>query len=100
TGWGALPRQDRPDHLPQTHLCYPQILLRSQYFYEDWHRIQLVFRDVGPAGEKLDPQIVEHKTLNEEEILGFDHDDYEDLIEYRVADFDEITPEALRKVYE
>ncbi|WP_419604706.1 hypothetical protein, partial [Thiolapillus sp.] len=30
TGWGALPRQDRPDHLPQTHLCYPQILLRSQ----------------------------------------------------------------------
>ncbi|WP_419605383.1 hypothetical protein, partial [Thiolapillus sp.] len=27
---GALPRQDRPDHLPQTHLCYPQILLRSQ----------------------------------------------------------------------
>ncbi len=58
---------------------------------------------MGPAGEKLDPQIVEHKTLNEEEILGFDHDDhddYEDLIEYRVADFDEITPEALRKVYE
>ena len=28
---GALPRQDRPDHLLQTHLCYPQILLRSLF---------------------------------------------------------------------
>ena len=60
------------------------IPLLQEYFYEDWHKIQLVFRDVGPAGEKLEPQIVCHKTLNEEETLGFDHDDFDDLTEYRV----------------
>jgi 5-methylcytosine-specific restriction protein B len=61
------------------------IPLLQEYFYEDWHRIQLVLRDVGPVGEKLEPQIICHETLNELEVLGFDHDDYEDLIEYRVA---------------
>lgn len=76
------------------------IPLLQEYFYEDWHRIQLVFRDVGPNGEKLEPQIIRHKPLREEEIIGFDHDDFEDSFEYRVADEDEITPEAVRKVYE
>ncbi len=76
------------------------IPLLQEYFYEDWHRIQLVFRDVGPMGEKQKPQIICHETLNEEEVLGFDHDDYDDLTEYRVADSDQITPEAIRKVYE
>ncbi len=76
------------------------IPLLQEYFYEDWHRIQLVFCDVGPVGEKLEPQIICHETLNEQEILGFDHDDYEDLVEYRVSVRDEITPDAIRKVYE
>ncbi|MFC1577651.1 AAA family ATPase [Thermodesulfobacteriota bacterium] len=76
------------------------IPLLQEYFYDDWHRIQLVFRDVGPGGEKLDPQIICHETLNEQAVLGFDHDDYEDLIEYRVATSDEIAPESIRKVYE
>jgi len=76
------------------------IPLLQEYFYEDWHRIQLVFRDVGPVGEKLEPQIICHKILHEQEILGFDHDDYEDLVEYKVSVRDEITPDAIRKVYE
>ena len=76
------------------------IPLLQEYFYDDWHRIQLVFRDVGPVGEKLEPQIICHETLREQEILGFDHDDYEDLVEYRVSNRDEITPDAVRKVYE
>ena len=76
------------------------IPLLQEYFYEDWHRIQLVLRDVGQAGEKLEPQIICHETLNGLEVLGFDHDDYEDLIEYRVAAQDEITPDSLRKIYE
>ena len=74
------------------------IPLLQEYFYEDWHRIQLVFRDVGPNGEKLEPQIIRHEPLKEEEIIGFDHDDFEDSVEYSVAD--EITPEAVRKVYD
>ena len=74
--------------------------LLQEYFYEDWHRIQLVFCDVGPNGEKLEPQIIRHELLREEEIIGFDHDDFEDSFEYRVVDEDQITPEAIRKIYE
>jgi 5-methylcytosine-specific restriction protein B len=76
------------------------IPLLQEYFYEDWHRIQLVFRDVGPGGEQLEPQIICHETLDEQAILGFDHDDYADLIEYQVTDFESITPDAVRKIYE
>ena len=75
------------------------IPLLQEYFYEDWHRIQLVFGDVGPFGDKLEPQIICHETVNELEVLGFDHEDYEDLTEYRVAQREEITPAAVRKVY-
>ncbi len=76
------------------------IPLLQEYFYEDWHRIQLVLQDVGPSGEKLEPQIICHDTLKEQDVLGFDHDDYEDFIDYWVAPPDDITPDAIRKVYE
>ncbi|MCP4686715.1 MAG: EVE domain-containing protein [Desulfobacterales bacterium] len=76
------------------------IPLLQEYFYEDWRRIQLVFRDVGPGDARREPQIIRHETVKEREILGYDHDDYEDMIEYRVADREEITPDAIRKVYE
>ncbi|MEL0587215.1 MAG: AAA family ATPase [Candidatus Thiodiazotropha sp. (ex. Lucinoma kazani)] len=89
------------DFIGLKEVLFNQVIpLLQEYFYEDWHRIQLVFRDVGPAGEKLEPQIVCHDTLNEEEVLGFDHDDFDDLTEYRVVNQDEIMPEAVRKVYE
>ena len=79
------------------------IPLLQEYFHEDWHRIQLVFRDVGPNGEKHEPQIIRHEPLKKEKIIGFPHDDFEDSVEYReyrVADENQITPEAIRKVYE
>ena len=76
------------------------IPLLQEYFYDDWYRIQLVFRDVGANKEKREPQIIKHETLREVEVIGFDHDDFEDSIEYRVAPEDEVTPSAIRKVYE
>jgi hypothetical protein len=81
-------------------LLHQVIPLLQEYFYEDWHRIQLVFRDVGPGGEKREPQIICHEGLSEASVLGFDHDDFSDRVEYWVAKPDEITPEAVRKVYE
>tara|TARA_R110002167_G_scaffold51814_3_gene149932 strand:- start:1784 stop:4405 length:2622 start_codon:yes stop_codon:yes gene_type:complete len=74
--------------------------LLQEYFYDDWHRIQLVFRDVGSAGEPLEPQIIVHETLTSENVLGFDHDDFDELADYRVAPPEEITPDAMRKIYE
>lgn len=76
------------------------IPLLQEYFYDDWRRIQLVFRDIAADGKKLEPQIIEHSTLRKIDIIGFDHDDYEDLIEYRVARSSDITPEGIRKIYE
>lgn len=74
------------------------IPLLQEYFYENWHQIQLVFRDVGPAGGNAEHQIVCHGALKEEEVLGYDHEDYTDSTQYWIAD--DITPNAIRKVYE
>jgi len=90
----------RDFHDLKTVLLDQLIPLLQEYFYEDWHRIQLVFRDVGAAGEKLEPQIICHETLSELEVLGFDHDNFTDETEYFVAGPDDITPDAIRKVYE
>lgn len=76
------------------------IPLLQEYFYDDWHRIQLIFRDVGTNRKKIEPQIIRHTEIKEEEIIGFDHDDFEDLTEYSVIPENEITPDAIRKIYE
>lgn len=76
------------------------IPLLQEYFYEDWHRIQLVLRDVGPNNESLGSQIICHEIVSEEDVLGFDHDDYEDGYEYWVAKQEDITPDSIRKIYE
>ena len=76
------------------------IPLLQEYFYDDWHRIQLVFRDVGPENQKIEPQIIRHEPLKEVEVIGFDHDEFEDSIEYSVTPEDKITPAAIRKIYE
>jgi hypothetical protein len=75
------------------------IPLLQEYFYEDWHRIQLVFRDIDQLGNPLEPQIISHTTMNEEEVLGFDHDAYENMVEYQVEK-DNVTPTSIRKIYE
>ena len=83
------------------NVLYSKIIpLLQEYFYDDWHRIQLVFRDVGATGEKLEPQIIRHAEMKKEKILGFDHEGFEDSVEYSTTPEDEITPNAIRKIYE
>ena len=73
--------------------------LLEEYFYEDWSRIQLVLRDrIGE--ERNPPQIVRDEQVEELQVLGFDHDDYEDKVEYEKVSEEEITPDAIRKIYE
>ena len=81
-------------------LLYQVIPLLQEYFYDDWRRIQLVLRDVGPEGEKLDDQLICHDRVSEVEVLGIDHEDYEDSVDYWVAPEREVTPDAIRKIYE
>ena len=83
-----------------TRVISQQIIpLLQEYFYEDWHRIQLVFRDLKDGNEKNEPQMIQHKQLNQSDILGYDHDEYEDKIEYLVTQAEKITPDMIRKVY-
>ncbi len=84
-----------------TDVLLNQIIpLLQEYFYEDWQRIQLVFSDIDQSDQKKEPQIICHKKMNAQDILGFDHDDFEDLYEYRIAPGDDITPDSIRKIYE
>ena len=77
-----------------------QILpLLQEYFYDDWHRLQLVFRDVDADGEKIEPQIVCHAVVREQEALGADYNDYDDQIEYWVVREQDFSPAAIRKIY-
>ena len=73
--------------------------LLQEYFYEDWSRIQLVLRDRIGDERKL-PQIIRDEPVEEMQVLGFDHDDYEDKVEYEKVAESEITPAAVRKIYE
>lgn len=73
--------------------------LLQEYFYEDWSRIQLVLRDrIGE--DRNSPQIIRDEPVEEMQVLGFDHDDYEDKVEYEKVAESEITPAAVRKIYE
>ena len=74
--------------------------LLQEYFYEDWHRIQLVLRDVGPDKSPNPPQIIRHNKIEEQDVFGFANDDYEESISYQVTDLNKISPDAIRKIYE
>lgn len=75
------------------------IPLLQEYFYNDWHRLQLVFRDVGANQEAIEPQIIQHRILSAREILGCDVDDFNQIIDYQIVNFESLSPAAVRKVY-
>lgn len=84
-----------------THVLLFQLMpLLQEYFYDDWRRIQLVLRDIGPNGEPIEPQIVKHRRLTSSGVFGADHEDLGEMIDYCVSSIEEITPDSIRKIYE
>ncbi|QCA05672.1 McrB family protein [Pantoea vagans] len=76
------------------------IPLLQEYFYEDWHKIQLVFRDIDATGKLVEAPLIGHVKLTSKDVFGFTHDDFEEVVEYRVSTAQEITPDSIRKIYE
>ncbi|UXY10442.1 AAA family ATPase [Kosakonia sp. ML.JS2a] len=76
------------------------IPLLQEYFYEDWHKIQLVFRDIDAAGKLVEAPLIGHVRLTSIDVFGFTHDDFEEVVEYRVSSAQDITPDSIRKIYE
>ncbi|AYA13415.1 restriction endonuclease [Enterobacter cloacae] len=76
------------------------IPLLQEYFYEDWYKIQLVFRDIDATGKLIEAPLIRHAKLTSKDVFGFTHDDFEEVVEYRVSVAQEITPDSIRKIYE
>ncbi|MDH1087612.1 AAA family ATPase [Pantoea brenneri] len=76
------------------------IPLLQEYFYEDWHKIQLVFRDIDATGKLVEAPLIGHVKLSSRDVFGFTHDDFDEVVEYRVSTAQEITPDSIRKIYE
>lgn len=76
------------------------IPLLQEYFYEDWHKIQLVFRDIDATGKLVDIPLISRQKYSSKDVFGFTHDELEEVIEYRVTAAQEITPDSIRKIYE
>lgn len=72
--------------------------LLQEYFYDDWHRIRLVLGDVGVDREF---QIVRQATVPVRRLYpSASVPDLEDQHMFSVALEAEITPDAIRKIYE
>jgi 5-methylcytosine-specific restriction protein B len=76
------------------------IPLLQEYFYGDWGKLQLIFRDlVGGSEPKPHPAaIIEHVIQDPGRVLGTDDDAYVRRRSYEVSE--EISAASFRKIYE
>ncbi|MNZ20277.1 5-methylcytosine-specific restriction enzyme B [compost metagenome] len=78
-------------------LCREIIPLLQETFYNDWQRIRLIFGDVKTP---LEMQIIREFSDSASDIFGDLEDDLPEAQRYEVCSPGEITPEAVRKIYE
>jgi len=78
-------------------LCREVIPLLQETFYNDWQRIRLIFGDVKAPPEL---QIVREFTDSATDVFGELEDSLPETQRFQTCAPDEITPEAVRKIYE
>ncbi|WP_220814170.1 AAA family ATPase [Pseudomonas paralcaligenes] len=78
-------------------LCREVIPLLQETFYNDWQRIRLIFGDVKAP---LELQIVREFTDSGIDVFGELEDSLPETQRFQICAPDEITPEAVRKIYE
>ena len=71
----------------------------QEIFYEDWRQIRLVLADDSVEQESL--QLIRKRTVSIGELFpGADPSEISDNPVFEMAPVDEITPDAIRKIYE
>lgn len=76
-------------------LRFKVIPLLQEYFFEDWSKIRLVFRD---SGKKKEAQIIREITMDAVKLFGSDTEIGDGRAMFEVAS--ELTPAMVRAIYE
>lgn len=79
------------------HRFFNRIIpLLQEYFFDDWTKIRMIFKDGQSKPEKL--HIVRASEEDAQDVFGQDFDFQQSRIRYEIAN--DLTPEMLRAIYE